>query len=114
MNLAFGTIAFGLCGSVLGHGNIVWPPVWQDANGTFGLKSGQQCYSGAVVEGIGFFATCNWFTNNTFTTGEPTLPDYMLTYPDKTAGLDKRTGPTCRGGLQDLLMLTVPVACLKV
>ena len=28
-------------GSVLGHGNIVWPPVWQDANGTFGLKSGQ-------------------------------------------------------------------------
>jgi len=90
MNLAFGTIAFGLCGSVLGHGNIVWPPVWQDANGTFGLKSGQQCYSGAVVEGIGFFATCNWFTNNTFTTGEPTLPDYMLTYPDKTAGLDKK------------------------
>ena len=22
--------------------------------------------------------------------GEPTLPDYMLTYPDKTAGLDKK------------------------
>ena len=62
MSLAVGTIALGLCGkilikfnivflfassktnslgSVLGHGNIVWPPAWQDANGTFGLKSGQ-------------------------------------------------------------------------
>jgi len=88
MSLVVGTIVLGLCGSVLGHGNIVWPPVWQDANGTFGLKSGQQCSSGVEVEGIGRVAVCNWFTNETFIPGEPTLPDDMLTYPDKTAGLD--------------------------
>jgi len=86
MSLAVGTIALGLCGSVLGHGNIVWPPAWQDANGTFGLKSGQLCSSGAEVEGIGRVTICNWYTNDTFIPGEPTLPEDMLTYPDKAGG----------------------------
>ena len=37
----YGKLVTFLLGTVLGHGNIVWPPAWQDANGTFGLKSGQ-------------------------------------------------------------------------
>jgi len=88
MILAVGTIVLGLCGSVLGHGNIVWPPVWQDANGSWGLKSGHQCSAGAEVEGLGFVATCNWWTDKTYIPGDPTIPDYMLTWPDKAGGPD--------------------------
>jgi len=87
--LLVGIIAFGLSGTVLGHGNIVWPPAWQDANGTFGLKSGKQCSGGAEVEGYGWVGTCDWVTRRTFIKGPPTLPDDMLTWLDKSGRLSE-------------------------
>ena len=35
--------------SVSGHGNMVWPPVWQDAGGKWGLIPMGHSYIGAEI-----------------------------------------------------------------
>jgi len=64
------------------HANIVWPYTWFDKGGNFGMSPGTQCYSGYEY-GAG---ACSWFSNYTFISGEPTLPDYMRTFQDANFG----------------------------
>jgi len=78
LKLAFPLIVLLEClYQVSGHGNMVWPPVWLDADAEIGITSGQQCLAdGGVV------ANCMWFTNYTFIEHAPTLPDEFRTYQD--------------------------------
>ena len=46
------------------------------------MSPGTQCYSGYEY-GAG---ACSWFSNYTFISGEPTLPDYMRTFQDANFG----------------------------
>ena len=68
--------------SVSGHSNIVWPNTWFDKGGVLGMTPGAQCAGGGDT-GIG---PCMWFSNYTFISGEPTLPDYMRTFQDLDIG----------------------------
>jgi len=70
--------------SVSGHGNMVWPPIWQDEGGRIGLSPGMSCYPGAELifdgdkEKIG--AACFWYNNYTHIEGEPTIASHMRTF----------------------------------
>jgi len=78
--------------SVSGHGNLVWPYVWQDAGGSVGLSSyGHMTIGGQILfeddmEKYGLVSM--WYTNYTFIVGEPTLEEYMKTFPNVEQGLD--------------------------
>jgi len=61
---------------VSSHANMVWPYSWFDAGGTLGITPGMQCGAGGEI------LSCNWFTNFTFISGPPTLPDEMRTFQD--------------------------------
>ena len=60
--------------SVSGHGNMVWPPVWQDAGGQTGLTEyGHMTIGGQYIfendaEKSGIVAL--WYTNYTFIVGK--------------------------------------------
>merc|ERR550519_1205976 len=72
--------------SVLGHGNMVWPPVWWDRGGNIGLKKGQHCVAGyqyifyddPAKAGV----NCMWYTNFTHIVGPPTLDKSLWTFPN--------------------------------
>jgi len=74
---------FSIIGTVLGHGNMVYPPVWQDAGGKIGLSSYGHMFIGNYIkfdndtEKIGTLSL--WYTNYTHVE-EKTLPDYMRTF----------------------------------
>jgi len=57
--------------AVFGHGNIVWPPTWFDANGEMGLTPYMGCARGQ----------CLWFTNWTFVDQVMASDSEMRTYP---------------------------------
>ena len=46
------------------------------------MAPGAQCYGGGDT-GIG---PCMWFSNYTFISGDPTLPDFMRTFQDLSIG----------------------------
>ena len=59
--------------SINGHGNMVWPPVWQDAGGKIGLSP-----VGSALIGLQYVfeddpeksgSVSMWYTNYTFITG---------------------------------------------
>ena len=60
--------------SVSGHGNLVWPYVWQDAGGSVGLSSyGHMTIGGQILfeddmEKYGLVSM--WYTNFTFIVGK--------------------------------------------
>merc|ERR1711936_628815 len=58
---------------VSSHANMVWPPTWFDDRGEVGITPGMQC---AVN------APCMWFSNYTFISGPPTLPEDMRSFQD--------------------------------
>jgi len=78
--------------SVSGHGNMVWPPVWQDARGKWGLIPMGHSYIGAEIvfendvyydgqvdfEKSGMLSM--WYTNGTWISVEPTIEDHMRTF----------------------------------
>ena len=76
--------------SVSGHGNMVWPPVWQDAGGKWGLTPLGNFFIGRDIvfeyEGQPDFEKTGvismWYTNYTLITIEPTIEDYMRTFPN--------------------------------
>jgi len=80
-----------------GHGNMVWPPVWQDKNATFGLEK----YSILKIGGyLNFFGdpekTGNilmWYSNIVYIPDdiEPSLPDYMRTWANTTPESEEHT-----------------------
>ena len=80
--------------SVSGHGNMVWPPVWQDAGGKWGLTPmGQFVIGGDIFfeyEGQPDFEKSGvvtmWYTNYTLITIEPTIEDHMRTFPNIEPG----------------------------
>merc|ERR1711909_93108 len=71
--------------SVSGHGNMVWPPTWQDAGGRIGVSPGMNCAAGYEY----FFdgdqaksgAICLWYTNYTMKEGETTIDESLRTIP---------------------------------
>ena len=83
--------------SVSGHGNMVWPPVWQDAGGKWGLTPmGQFVIGGDIFfeyEGQPDFEKSGvvtlWYTNYTHITIEPTIEDHMRTFPNIEPGTEK-------------------------
>ena len=62
--------------SVLGHGNMMWPPTWFDPNGTVGLTPG------GFMHGEYDTAPNMWYSNWTFIPGEPTLDPSLYSMPD--------------------------------
>merc|ERR1711909_119091 len=70
--------------SVSGHGNMVWPPTWQDAGGRIGVSPGMNCAAGYEY----FFdgdqaksgAICLWYTNYTMKEGETTIDESLRTF----------------------------------
>ena len=60
--------------SVYGHGNMVWPPVWQDAGGKIGLTELGHLFIGSEYffendpEKSGIVSL--WYTNYTFIVGK--------------------------------------------
>merc|ERR1711934_379178 len=64
--------------SVLGHGNMVWPPSWFDPNGTIGLSPMGFMYGYPEFKD----APVSWFSNWTFIPGEATLDSSLSTIPD--------------------------------
>merc|ERR1719228_38811 len=58
---------------VSSHANMVWPPTWFDDRGEVGITPGMQC---------AFNAPCMWFSNYTFISGPPTLPEDMRSFQD--------------------------------
>ena len=68
--------------SVSCHSNIVWPNTWFDKGGVLGMTPGAQCGGGGDTN----IGACMWFSNYTFISGEPTLPDYMRTFQDINIG----------------------------
>jgi hypothetical protein len=95
-------IAVALLPAASGHGNIVHPPTWFDPDGTIGMTKGLQCIAGCTgksapgqIEKTQGCA-CEWYTNHTFHTGEPTidLDSPLVTYPsiqDKSLFRDGKT-----------------------
>merc|ERR1712156_616632 len=77
------TLPFLLLG-VDGHGNMVWPPIWLDSEGSIGLQPGGQCWAAGGTT----TPNCMWFTNFTFTDGEVRLPEWLRTYNDVYPGYD--------------------------
>jgi len=77
------TVPFLLLG-VDGHGNMVWPPIWLDSEGSIGLQPGGQCWAAGGTT----TPNCMWFTNFTFTDGEVRLPEWLRTYNDIYPGYD--------------------------
>jgi len=67
---------------VSGHANIVWPYTWFDKGGNTGMRPAAQCNAGYEY-GTG---ACSWFTNYTFISGEPTLPEEMRSWTDIVIG----------------------------
>ena len=82
---------------VSGHGNMVWPPVWQDAGGKWGLTPmGQFVIGGDIFfeyEGQPDFEKSGvvtlWYTNYTHITIEPTIEDHMRTFPNIEPGTEE-------------------------
>ena len=62
---------------ISGHGNMVAPPSWFDVGGKGGLSTWARCADNGYEAG-----GCMWFTNQTFISGEPTLPEEFRTYQD--------------------------------
>ena len=68
--------------SVNGHGNMVWPPVWQDAGGEIGLSPVGSALIGLQIvfeddpEKIG--SVSMWYTNYTFIPGNTIFKFYVL------------------------------------
>merc|ERR1711890_38354 len=69
--------------SVVGHGNLMWPPSWFDPNGTIGLSPGG-FMQGGLPEDVYSWpnSPIMWFTNHTFIPGEATLDPSLITVPD--------------------------------
>ena len=92
--LSFLCLRFLYVISVSGHGNMVWPPVWQDAGGKWGLTPmGQFVIGGDIFfeyEGQPDFEKSGvvtmWYTNYTLITIEPTIEDHMRTFPNIEPG----------------------------
>ena len=99
--------------SVSGHGNMVWPPVWQDAGGKWGLTPLGNFFIGRDIvfeyEGqLDFEKTgviSMWYTNYTLITIEPTIEDYMRTFPNIEPDTEEFIGSV------DLLSLFTKVKC---
>jgi len=68
---------------VSSHANIVWPYTWFDKGGKIGMSPSGQCAAGYEGAGVG---ACSWFTNYTFISGEPTLPEEMRSWTDIVIG----------------------------
>ena len=67
-----------LCPSLVrGHATMVAPPSWFDVGGKGGLSSKARCADNGYEAN-----NCKWFTNQTYITGEPTLPEDFRTYQD--------------------------------
>ena len=70
--------------SVSGHGNMVWPPTWQDAGGRIGVSPGMSCAAGYEYSFDGDAAKsgaiCLWYTNYTMKEGETTIDESMRTF----------------------------------
>jgi len=79
----FLTLIYGIV-SILGHGNMVWPPVWQDAGGKIGTTPQQSCYAGLNYvfddDKMKTGQVCMWYTNYTMKEGETTLDDSLRTF----------------------------------
>jgi len=75
---------------VLGHGNMVWPPVWWDVRGEVGLGEGQHCSAGhqyIFYDDPGKAGVnCMWYTNFTHIVGESTLDPSLWTFPNIEEG----------------------------
>jgi len=56
---------------------MVAPPSWFDVGGKGGLSTEARCANNGYEAG-----GCMWFTNQTFISGEPTLPEELRTYQD--------------------------------
>merc|ERR1712179_73069 len=82
LNLVLGALIPTI--SVSGHGNMVWPPTWQDAGGRIGVSPGMNCAAGYEY----FFdgdqaksgAICLWYTNYTMKEGETTIDESLRTF----------------------------------
>ena len=71
-------IVLYLCPALVrGHGNMVAPASWFDVGGKGGLATWARCADNGYEAG-----GCMWFTNQTFISGEPTLPEDLRTYQD--------------------------------
>merc|ERR1719422_59092 len=70
--------------SVSGHGNMVWPPTWQDGGGRIGVSPGMSCAAGYEYSFDGDAAKsgaiCLWYTNYTMKEGETTIDESMRTF----------------------------------
>merc|ERR1711872_1099680 len=70
------------------HGNMVWPPIWQDAGGKIGVTPAQSCSAGAqyIFDGdqMKSGATCLWYSNYTMKQGETTIDESMRTFANRT------------------------------
>ena len=70
--------------SVSAHGNMVWPPTWQDAGGRIGASPGLSCAAGYYYNIYGdqgkTGAICLWYTNYTMKVGETTIDESMRTF----------------------------------
>jgi len=82
-------VLFGLLGYVHGHGIMVWPPRWQDANASQGLEAvlqdsvGKKCRAETQIDfgwSKGGFKVCQWYNEGGLIPGEPTLPEYLKTF----------------------------------
>ena len=56
---------------------MVAPPSWFDVGCKGGLSSKARCADNGYEAN-----NCKWFTNQTYITGEPTLPEEFRTYQD--------------------------------
>jgi len=82
--------------AVRGHGNMIWPPVWQDSNATYGLTK----YSiFSIGNDLNWYDdpqkngnVLMWYSNkvNIPEDVEPILPDYMRTWANSTPEIQEQ------------------------